>query len=84
MAHNPQRYGAITSLDLLKQNNGQSGLRHGLKRHQGQCDTAMPNRLHHPTITGHTENLSIHANPKHPRLDLEDSIEASKIKRDTE
>ena len=81
MAQEPRHYGVITSLDLLKQ--GNNHVIYSSKRQHG-LDADLSNGLHDSMIPGHEKRLSIRADTKRPRLDLEDSIEASEICNATE
>ena len=72
----PRPYGVITSLDLIKQ--GNSHTIYNSKR-QHEVDAALSSGPHSSIVAAHQKSLSIRADTKRPRLDLEDSIEASEI-----
>lgn len=83
MAQTPQFHGVITSIDSLKQRGSYDALHPERKRQSGQFDITLSSRIRGSAIIGDTETLSVGANPKRPRLDLEDVVEASEICRDT-
>ncbi|KAL8796698.1 MAG: hypothetical protein Q9195_001088 [Heterodermia aff. obscurata] len=75
MAQEPQQYGVLTSLDLIKQGNS-----HGIYNSKRQYEAGAERSSDpHSIIAGYKETLSIRADPKRPRLDWEDSIQASEI-----
>ena len=82
MAQAPQHYGVVTSLDLIKQGSGHHGIY--TSKRQLDVDADPSSGPHDFAISGHTERLSIRADIKRPRLDSEDSIEASEICSPTE
>ena len=75
MAQEPQRYRVLTSLDLIKQGNNPAIYN---SKRQSEVKADLPSHPH-SSIAGSEERLSIRADPKRPRLDLDDSIEASEI-----
>lgn len=82
MAQKFTRYGATTSLDLVKQGDGG----HGLKRQPGLFDAAISYQSHTSPIADNGEGLPIRSGSKRPRLDpgvRVDDIEASEICRGT-
>ena len=81
MAQEPRRYGVITSLDLIKQGNNHAVYN---SKRQHEVDADQSRGPHDSMIAGHEERLPIRADTKRPRLDLEDSIEASEICNATE
>lgn len=82
MAQEPRHYGVITSLDLIKQGSSHHGAY--TSKRQLDVDSALSSGPRDSIIARHTERLSIRADNKRPRLDLEDSIEASEICNATE
>ena len=79
MAQQFTRYGATTSLDLVKQGDG-------LKRQSGLFDAAISYQSHSFSTADNGEGVPIRAGPKRPRLDAgvsDDGIEASEICRVT-
>ena len=82
MAQEVRHYGVITSLDLIKQGTSHHGTY--TSKRQLDVDSGLSSGPHASVIAGHTETLSIRADTKRPRLDLEDSIEASEICNATE
>ena len=85
MAQTPQlQYqGVITSIDSLKQRGSYDALKPERKRQSGQFDVDLSSRIRGFATIRDTESLSVGAESKRPRLDLQDVIEASEIYRDT-